>query len=106
MCCGLFAPLSRISSVPWNVPGLTGANSTEIVQVAPFGASVVQVLALTLYGGVAAGATVSVMGTGLGLISVTICVEPALPDWVRALTRTRPKSSDFGVALSAGAKAF
>src|SRR5260370_15759194 len=103
MCWGLFAPLSRISRVPWNVPGLTGANSTEIVQVAS-GASVAQVLAVTLYGGVAAGAIVSVMGTGLGLLSVTIWVGPAVPDSERE--RTRPKSSDFGCILSAGATAL
>src|SRR5260370_41997705 len=103
MCWGLFAPLSRISRVPWNVPGLTGANSTEIVQV-PFGASVAQVLAVTLYGGGAAGATVSVIGTGLGVLSVTIWGTPALPDWERE--RTRPKSRDFGCILSGGGTAW
>ena len=54
------------------LPCLCGANSTEIVQMPPLGAIVVQVLALTLNGGVAAGAVVNVMGAGLSLISVAL----------------------------------
>ena len=65
--------MSWISSFPVNLPGPVGANSTEMVQVPPLAAIVSQVLAITLYGGVAAGAAVSVIETGLELISVTFC---------------------------------
>ncbi len=71
-CCGLFAPLSRISNVPLNSPWLPGANSTEIVHVPVFAASVPHVFAVTLYGGVAAGAPASVIETALGLLNVTL----------------------------------
>ena len=66
MCCGL-RPVCRNSSIPTYFPGLCGANSTEIVQLPPFGASVPQVLAVTLKGGVAAGAELNEIGEGLSL---------------------------------------
>src|SRR5208282_4748931 len=72
MCCGLLAALSWSSSMPSNLPRLCGANSTEIVQVPPFAAIVSHVLALTLNGGVAAGAVVNEIGAGLVLTSVML----------------------------------
>lgn len=90
MCCGLFAALSRSSSMPAYLPCLGGANSTEIVQVPPFAAIVWQVLALTLNGGVAAGAVVSETGAGLSLTTVMLWEE------LTASADTGPKLSDFG----------
>ena len=58
--------------MPSNLPRLCGANSTEIVQVPPFAAIVSHVLALTLNGGVAAGAVVNEIGAGLLLTSVML----------------------------------
>ena len=55
-------------------------------------------MAITLYGGVAAGAAVSVIETGLGFVSVTFCDLPAGP------ANTWPKLSDFGCILTGGAK--
>ena len=72
MCCGLSAALSRSSSVPLNLPRSCGANSMEIVQVPGFAAIAPHVLALTLNGGVAAGAVVNEIGAGLRLTSVTL----------------------------------
>lgn len=72
MCCGLLAALSCSSSMPSNLPRSCGANSTEIVQVAPFAAIVPHVLAVTLNGGVAAGAVVNEIGAGLRLTRVTL----------------------------------
>ena len=72
MCCGLRAALSCSSSVPANLPRSCGANSTEIVQLPPFAAIVPHVLALTLNGGVAAGAVVNEIGAGLRSTSVTL----------------------------------
>lgn len=79
------------------MPRLWGANSTEIVQVPPFGASVPQVFAVTLNGGVAAGAVVNVIGDGLGLLSVMLKGELTLP------VDTFPKASVFGLAFIVGA---
>src|ERR1700722_16434307 len=67
MCCGLFTALSWISRVPWYLPRLCGANSTEMMQVPPFGAILLQVFAVTLNGGVAAGAGVNAIDAGLSL---------------------------------------
>src|SRR5580704_16690770 len=75
MCYGLVTALSWISRVPWYLPRLCGANSTEIVHVPPFGAIVLQVFAVTLNGGVAAGAVVNVIGAGLSLTMVMVCGE-------------------------------
>src|SRR5260221_8539493 len=69
MCCGLLAALSWSSRVPAYLPRLCGANSTEIVHVPPFAAIVVHVLAVTLNGGVAAGAVVNLVGSGRSVTS-------------------------------------
>jgi len=70
----------------------------EIVQVPPFAAIVSHVLALTLNGGVAAGAAVNEIGNGLLLTSVMLCGE------LTASTGTCPKASDFGLAFIFGAR--
>ena len=80
-----------------NLPGPVGANSTEMVQVPPLAGIVSQVLAITLYGGVAAGAAVSVIETGLELISVTVC------DLAAALADVWPYLSALGCIFRAGA---
>lgn len=72
MCCGLFDALSRSSRVPTYLPRLCGTNSTEIVQRPPFAATVWQVFALTLNGGVAAGAVANETGAGLSLTTVML----------------------------------
>jgi len=77
---------------------VVGANSTVIVQVPPLGAIDAQVLAVTLYGGVAAGATVSVIETGLGLVRVTSRETPPAP------ANIWPKLRDFGCVFRDGAK--
>src|SRR6266436_7136595 len=72
MCCGLLAASSWSSRVPAYLPCLCGANSTERVHVPPFAAIVVHVLAVTLNGGVAAGAVFNDIAAGLSLISVML----------------------------------
>jgi len=67
------------------------------VQVPPFGAIVSQVLAVTLNGGVAAGAVVNEIGAALSLTSVTLCAE------LTASADTCPRLIDFGV-FSFGAR--
>ena len=83
--------------MPWYLPCLCGANSTEIVQVPPFAAIVVHVLAVTLNGGVAAGAVVNEIGDGLSLMIVMLLAE------LTASAETGSKLSDFGCALIFGA---
>src|ERR1700678_988692 len=79
--------------MPWYLPRLCGANSTEIVQVPPFGAIVSQVLAVTLNGGVAAGAVENEIGAGLSLMSIMLSAE------LTASTGTGSKLSAFGRAF-------
>jgi len=67
------------------------------MQLPPFAAIVPQVLALTLNGGVAAGAVVNQIGAGLGLTSVMLWEE------LTASADTCPKLSDCGYAFIFGA---
>ena len=55
-----------------------GSEFNEFVHVPPLGAIVSQVFAVTLNGGVAAGAAVNVIGVGLSLTSVMLCAELTL----------------------------
>jgi hypothetical protein len=98
MCCGLLAALSEISRVPWYLPRLCGANSTEIVQVPPFGAIARHVFAVTLNGGVAAGAVVNEIGAGLSLTTVMVCGE------LTASADVCSKLSDLGLVVILGAR--
>jgi len=98
MCCGLFAALSWISRVPWYLPCVCGANSTEIAHVPPFGAIVVQVFAVTLNGGVAAGAVVNEIGAGLSLTTVMLWGE------LTASGDVCSKLNDLGFVFIFGAK--
>jgi hypothetical protein len=98
MCCGLLAALSWSSSVPSYLPLLCGANSTETVQVPPSAAMVSQVLALTLNGGVAAGAVVNKIGAGLRLTSVMLW------EGLTASGDTGPKLNVFGFTRIFGAR--
>lgn len=97
MCCGLFTALSWISRVPWYLPRLCGANSTEMVQVPPFGAILLQVFAVTLNGGVAAGAVVNVIDAGLSLTTVMLWGE------LTASVEVCSKLSDLGFVFIFGA---
>jgi hypothetical protein len=72
---------------------LCGANSTEIVHVPPFAAIVVHVFAVTLNGGVAAGAVVNEIGAGLSLTRVMLWAE------LTASADTGSKFNDFGCAF-------
>lgn len=59
-----------------------------------------QVFAVTLNGGVAAGAAVNVIGVGLSLTSVMLCAE------LTASADTASKLSDFGCVFIFGATPF
>jgi hypothetical protein len=69
-----------------------------MVQLPPFGAKVPQVFAVTLNGGVAAGADVNEIGFGVSLTIVTLCEE------LTASGDTGSKLSDFGFAFTLGAR--